>query len=98
MGRQLFRWDPHSLIPLPRVGASNSSTIILPHEAIRDRLFTHDPAMAPTVMEPAAFSMRALIGDAVGLLDALGIESAAVVGHDWGAALAWSLARCVPTG
>ena len=54
--------------------------------------------MAPTVMEPAAFSMRALIGDAVGLLDALGIESAAVVGHDWGAALAWSLARCVPTG
>ena len=32
--------------------------------------------------------MSALIGDAVGLLDALGIERAAVVGHDWGAALA----------
>ncbi len=30
-----------------------------------------------------------LMGDAVGILDALGIDKAHVVGHDWGAALAW---------
>jgi len=29
------------------------------------------------------------MGDVVGILDALGIEKAHVVGHDWGAALAW---------
>jgi pimeloyl-ACP methyl ester carboxylesterase len=36
--------------------------------------------------------MRTLVGDAIGLLDALEVERAAVVGHDWGAGLAWMLA------
>ena len=30
-----------------------------------------------------------LTGDAVGILDALGEETAVVVGHDWGAIVAW---------
>jgi pimeloyl-ACP methyl ester carboxylesterase len=40
--------------------------------------------------------MRTLVGDAVGLLDALGVDRAAVVGHDWGAALAWMVAMFAP--
>ncbi|NKS53862.1 alpha/beta fold hydrolase [Rhodococcus hoagii] len=33
-----------------------------------------------------------LVGDVVGLLDVYDIESAHLVGHDWGAAVAWQLA------
>ncbi|MDQ1517523.1 MAG: hypothetical protein QOE80_3353 [Actinomycetota bacterium] len=40
----------------------------------------------------AAYRAKLLCGDVVGILDALGVERAAVVGHDWGAALAWMLA------
>jgi pimeloyl-ACP methyl ester carboxylesterase len=42
------------------------------------------------------YKMRTLVGDAVGLLDALGIDRVAVVGHDWGAALAWMVATFAP--
>ena len=38
------------------------------------------------------------IGDMVGLLDALGAEQAVIVGHDWGAPLAWARRSCAPTG
>ena len=41
----------------------------------------------------AAYSMRNLSRDVVGMLDALQIERAIVVGHDFGGALAWSIAR-----
>jgi pimeloyl-ACP methyl ester carboxylesterase len=46
--------------------------------------------------EVAAYRMPILIGDVVALLDRFGAERAAVVGHDWGAALAWQLATAVP--
>ncbi len=36
------------------------------------------------------------VGDMVGLLDALGAEHAVVVGHDWGAPVAWNLALMRP--
>ena len=36
-----------------------------------------------------AYAIDELADDAVGLLDALGRERAVVVGHDWGAAVAW---------
>ncbi|ELZ96113.1 epoxide hydrolase-related protein [Haloferax mucosum ATCC BAA-1512] len=35
------------------------------------------------------YSIDELAGDVVGLLDALGREKAHIVGHDWGAAVAW---------
>ncbi len=38
------------------------------------------------------FGLFNLLGDIVGVLDALGIEQAHVVGHDWGAALSWLFA------
>ena len=43
-----------------------------------------------------AYSMLDIAGDVVGLLDHLGIERAHVVGHDWGAALAWAVAAFAP--
>ncbi|MEU2513363.1 alpha/beta fold hydrolase [Streptomyces syringium] len=39
-----------------------------------------------------AYALPLLAGDALGVLDALGIESAHVVGHDWGSVVAWYLA------
>ncbi len=44
----------------------------------------------------AAYSLDRLAEDVVGLLDALGLERAAVVGHDWGAAVAWWTALRFP--
>jgi pimeloyl-ACP methyl ester carboxylesterase len=37
-----------------------------------------------------------LVGDMVGLLDALGADRAAIVGHDWGAPVAWHAALVRP--
>ncbi|MEU1430348.1 alpha/beta hydrolase [Nocardia sp. NPDC005746] len=39
----------------------------------------------------ADYALPNLVADALGILDALGVESAHVVGHDWGAAVAWYL-------
>ena len=49
---------------------------------------------APDAVE--AYSMRFLIADVLGLMDHLGLERAHVVGHDWGAALAWIIAAAFP--
>ncbi|MGN4222832.1 alpha/beta hydrolase, partial [Burkholderia gladioli] len=38
------------------------------------------------------YTVLRLVGDLVGVLDALGIESAVVAGHDWGAVVAWHAA------
>ncbi|MFY2562413.1 alpha/beta fold hydrolase [Corallococcus terminator] len=43
-----------------------------------------------------AYSMKNLVADFVGLLDALGEKTAVVVGHDWGAAMAWTCAALHP--
>ncbi|MGZ4671712.1 MAG: alpha/beta fold hydrolase [Ilumatobacteraceae bacterium] len=37
-----------------------------------------------------------LVGDVLGILDAVGEQRVHVVGHDWGAALAWAMAAFVP--
>ncbi|HEY5424202.1 MAG TPA: alpha/beta fold hydrolase, partial [Ilumatobacteraceae bacterium] len=37
-----------------------------------------------------------LVGDVLGILDSVGVPRAHVVGHDWGAALAWALGAFVP--
>jgi pimeloyl-ACP methyl ester carboxylesterase len=44
----------------------------------------------------AAYTAPALVGDVVGLLDALDIGRAHLVGHDWGAAITWMTAALVP--
>jgi pimeloyl-ACP methyl ester carboxylesterase len=45
---------------------------------------------------PEAYRMPLVRGDLLALLDRLGVERAAVVGHDWGAAAAWTLALTAP--
>src|ERR1700692_1926180 len=37
----------------------------------------------------AAYSLQNAVADLVGILDALGIDAADIVAHDWGAAVAW---------
>lgn len=49
--------------------------------------------------KPAAidqYTQLHLVGDIVGLLDALGEETAVIVGHDWGAPVAWNSALLRP--
>ena len=46
--------------------------------------------------EVEAYALPLLAGDVLGVLDQLGIERAHVVGHDWGAALAWVVAGFAP--
>ena len=43
-----------------------------------------------------AYDITALSGDLIGLLDGVGAERAAVIGHDWGAVVAWSTALLHP--
>jgi pimeloyl-ACP methyl ester carboxylesterase len=42
------------------------------------------------------YTMLHLVGDMVGLLDALGEETAVIAGHDWGAPVAWNAAMMRP--
>ena len=42
------------------------------------------------------YNLLLLVGDVLGVLDHLDITRAHVVGHDWGAALAWTLASFSP--
>jgi pimeloyl-ACP methyl ester carboxylesterase len=42
------------------------------------------------------YTLLHLVGDVIGLLDALGAETAVVVGHDWGAPVAWHAALLRP--
>lgn len=44
----------------------------------------------------AAYQLDTLAADIVGLIDAAGREKAFIVGHDWGAAVAWWLAAKYP--
>lgn len=49
--------------------------------------------------KPAAtdqYTLLHLVGDMVGLLDALGAEQAVIAGHDWGAPVAWHAALLRP--
>jgi pimeloyl-ACP methyl ester carboxylesterase len=43
-----------------------------------------------------SYTMLHHVGDMVGLLDALGEKQAAIVGHDWGAPVAWNAAMMRP--
>jgi pimeloyl-ACP methyl ester carboxylesterase len=42
------------------------------------------------------YTLLHLVGDMVGLVEALGAESAAIAGHDWGAPVAWHAALLRP--
>jgi len=44
----------------------------------------------------ADYALANAVGDVAGILDTLGIQAAHVVGHDWGAAVAWLTATFIP--
>lgn len=46
--------------------------------------------------EIEAYDIHQLVGDLVGLLDALGEEQAVIVGHDWGGIIVWQMALMHP--
>lgn len=43
-----------------------------------------------------AYALPFLAGDVLAVLDGLGVERAHLVGHDWGAAVAWAVASLAP--
>lgn len=44
----------------------------------------------------ASYALPFLAADVLGVMDQLGVSKAHVVGHDWGAGLAWALASLAP--
>ncbi|MCW3816766.1 alpha/beta hydrolase [Micromonospora sp. DR5-3] len=54
----------------------------------------YSPGARPAAVE--AYRIPELVADAAGVLDALGVKAAHVVGHDWGAIVAWGLAAVHP--
>ncbi|MGE0601645.1 MAG: alpha/beta fold hydrolase [Dehalococcoidia bacterium] len=46
--------------------------------------------------DPSEYSMKTLCADMAGLLDALDIEKAVFVGHDWGGAVIWQMGLRYP--
>ena len=42
------------------------------------------------------YALESVVADMIGLLDALGVEKAVWVGHDWGAPVVWSIASHYP--
>ena len=57
---------------------------------MRGRGRSHKP---PSVSD---YRLSTIVRDVTGILDALGVQKAHVVGHDWGAAVAWLLAALAP--
>lgn len=51
---------------------------------------------APRPLEVHAYRRPFLVADVLGLLDRLGLERVHLVGHDWGASLAWRIAGSYP--
>lgn len=52
----------------------------------------YSPRARPTERYPQAYAMPELVDDVLALLDAAGVEQAHLVGHDWGGAVAWTVA------
>lgn len=78
-----YSWR-HQLVALGAAG----------YRAVAPDLRGYGGTDAPT--DARDYTMLHLVGDLVGLLDGLGIARAAVVGHDWGAPLAWNAAAWRP--
>lgn len=43
-----------------------------------------------------AYMQKQIVGDVIGMLDALGIRKCVIVGHDWGGAVAWNAPLMFP--
>ena len=83
-----FPQNPHCYdAVLPRLHAAGLRTIVPAQRG-------YSPGARPTGVQN--YEMPQLVGDVVGLLDALGVGWVHLVGHDWGAAVAWQVAARHP--
>jgi pimeloyl-ACP methyl ester carboxylesterase len=78
-----YSWR-HQLVALARAG----------FHAVAPDQRGYGQTTAPEAIE--AYTLLHLVGDMVGLLDALGEPTAAIVGHDWGGPVAWHAALLRP--
>jgi pimeloyl-ACP methyl ester carboxylesterase len=76
-------WEPVT----PRLHAAGLRTYAMDQRG-------YSPGARPTAV--ADYRIGEPVADAVAVLDALKLDSAHVVGHDWGATVAWSLAAAHP--
>lgn len=76
-------WD----LVAPRLHAAGLRTFALDQRG-------YSPAARPPAV--ADYRLAETVADAVAVLDELGLESAHLVGHDWGAHVAWHLAARHP--
>lgn len=78
-----YSWR-HQLTALARAG----------YHAVAPDMRGYGRSDAPPQIE--SYTLLHLVGDLVGLLDALGEKQAVVVGHDWGSMVAWTAAQLRP--
>ncbi|NLU68696.1 alpha/beta hydrolase [Streptomyces sp. HNM0574] len=78
-----YSWR-HQFAPLARAGYR----VVAPDQ--RGYARSEQPA------DVAAYTLPHLAGDVIGLIHALGEERAVVIGHDWGAPVAWTTAMLRP--
>ncbi|KAJ1412607.1 Epoxide hydrolase-like [Sesbania bispinosa] len=78
-----YSWR-HQLLSLSALG----------YRAIAPDLRGYGDTDAPP--SPSSYSAFHIVGDLVGLLDALSLDRVFLVGHDWGAAIAWYFALLKP--
>jgi pimeloyl-ACP methyl ester carboxylesterase len=64
------------------------------YRCVAPNLRGYERSSAPT--EVSAYRAKHLVGDIAALIDSLGGRVAALIAHDWGGALAWSLAAQRP--
>ncbi len=82
-----FPDTPHSYAGIARALNGSGYRTVLPY------LRGYHP---DTMVKGRPYDALHLAGDAIGLLDALGLESAVLVGHDWGATLVYGAAAMAP--
>ncbi|MGL4305357.1 MAG: alpha/beta fold hydrolase [Mycobacteriaceae bacterium] len=75
---------PLSFEPLAQILAQKGYGVIAPAQR------GYSEGARPS--DPSEYTTEALAGDVAALLDAMGIVSAHIVGHDWGAMVAWVFA------
>ena len=68
---------------VPRLHAAGLRTLALDQRG-------YSPGARPAAVQ--AYAVDELLGDALGVLDVLGLSTVDVVGHDWGAVVGWHLA------
>ncbi len=64
------------------------------YRSIAPNLRGYSPGANPR--DATAYAMNNLVADVIGIADARGVDRFHLVGHDWGGALAWSVAAAHP--